>query len=430
MLNNELTSSWGRKKKKIISFPFIVVISYFIVEYGRPHDWLPPLRAAHPGILIFGLAILTMLVVRPTFNKSFFYILLFFLVMVIGVPFATNRFYAYSTTFGFATLIFGAILPIISYVNTYEKLRILIWLWILIHISLAIYGVLNNGVGVGYFIQDENDLCLAINIAIPYAIYMFMSVDSRKKKLILIVAIIMFLATVVSTLSRGGFIGLLAIGGMFWLKLPRKMAATIILIISVLVMWWATPSSYWEEMQTIESSTNKDDTGHERLYLWGVAWKMFLDNPIIGVGPSNFPYNNEFYESQEEKRMGRHIWGKASHSLYFTLLPELGLIGTFIFFYLVLLGIKERKTLRNKYQEIIQNNNVNEDDKNKLKFIRDMSIAIDIALVTFLVSGAFLTVLYYPHFWVLIAFSVITKSNFDKIVEKITAKDCDPLAAM
>jgi hypothetical protein len=45
-----------------------------------------------------------------------------------------------------------------------------------------------------------------------------------------------------------------------------------------------------------------------------------------------------------------------------------------------------------------------------------MTLAIDASLVGLLVSGAFITVLYYPHVWLLTAFSVVLRRGFDAAV--------------
>ena len=63
---------------------------------------------------------------------------------------------------------------------------------------------------------------------------------------------------------------------------------------------------------------------------------LFFDNPVMGVGQGNYPWHvGEIEEEMGVQWQTRSLSGRAAHSLYFTLLPELGLIGTLIYFLIV-----------------------------------------------------------------------------------------------
>ena len=80
---------------------------------------------------------------------------------------------------------------------------------------------------------------------------------------------------------------------------------------------------------------------------------MFLDNPILGVGQGNFPYVFQKYElkvtGSNEAFYGRSVAGRQAHSIYFTMLPELGIIGTCIFIGMIINTLKDLKTIKNRY---------------------------------------------------------------------------------
>jgi hypothetical protein len=59
-----------------------------------------------------------------------------------------------------------------------------------------------------------------------------------------------------------------------------------------------------------------------RLELWPAAWAMFLDRPLLGVGPDNFRYRYGDYA-------GLETWNTAIHAnnLYLELLADTGLLG-------------------------------------------------------------------------------------------------------
>ena len=62
---------------------------------------------------------------------------------------------------------------------------------------------------------------------------------------------------------------------------------------------------------------------------------MWKANPVFGVGQGNYNWNVHFYEDLNVT--GQSSGGRAAHSLYFTLLPELGLLGVTL--YVLILGV-------------------------------------------------------------------------------------------
>jgi O-antigen ligase len=117
-----------------------------------------------------------------------------------------------------------------------------------------------------------------------------------------------------------------------------------------------------------------------------------LDNPILGVGPGNIPWTIGQYEVVDDV-VERSLAGRAVHSLYYTLLAELGLFGIFVYGWLtvVLVG-----ACRNVMREP-------PDPNMRLDLYARAVIASGAAC---LVSGAFISVLYYPHLYFLLGIGV------------------------
>jgi probable O-glycosylation ligase (exosortase A-associated) len=412
------------RRQELSSIPFFLVMGYLFVDYGRPQDWVKVLEVLHPGVLVLGGGILALLFAkRPPIPKLGKYMMIFTLLMAIGIPGATNNFSAFNYTKNFALLIFGAALPIMVFVDSYRRMVILSKFWVAIHVPLAVYSILHKGVGIGSFLGDENDLCLVINMIIPYAFFLLLVSRSQLEKMLLLGSIAIFLLAVIASLSRGGFVGLTTVAFFIWLKLPRKILATVIVGMLALTFLAMAPDSYWNEMNTIKTADSENDTGHQRLYLWGIGWEMFLDNPVMGVGPGNYQYNNSQYSSEHEKGRGVHIWGKVAHSLYFTLLPELGILGVFVFVLLLVGGWKQRAAIRKYARRTLTRDGPPSEKATEVKMLSHLAMAMDVALVAYLVTGAFIAVLYYPHFWILTAFTVALKRVFDEVtVEQSSAQ--------
>jgi len=193
----------------------------------------------------------------------------------------------------------------------------------------------------------------------------------------------------------------------------------LLAVVAVLV----APSSYWDEVRSITEEGTSKGTGAERIYTWGVGWHMFLDNPVMGVGQGNFPYAFRKYEVEvghgEEGYHGRSVAGRAAHSIYFTMLPELGIVGTGIILLMVFHMFKDLKAINSrsgrsgprKYRRPNPLSNRN----------YALALGLEGGLISFLISGAFISVLYYPNVWVLMGFIASLKT--------ISSQETDPSSA-
>ena len=245
--------------------------------------------------------------------------------MVSWVPFANNNHWAFLTVKDL-TLYFFFYLGIITFVNTTGKMQKLILVWLGVHALLAINGMLHGGRGVGGWLGDENDFAMEMNVAIPFAFFLYQGTTAKGAKLLYLVLLGIFVLSSIATASRGGFLGLVAVGSFCWLYSPRKVWSLVLLTGVLLLVLVAAPQEYWDRMQTItDDSTMESGTAGQRMFTWGIGWEMFLANPVFGVGQGNFPWTVGEY-------LGGRTWqtkslaGRQAHSMYFTLLPELGLL--------------------------------------------------------------------------------------------------------
>jgi O-antigen ligase len=388
------------------SLPFVLILGYVLVDFGRPHNWVPILGYLRPGVIVLGGGILAMLIKRPAIPTLGKWVLAFLGLMMVLAPFAYNNRMAVVTTKDFALMTVGAILPIMCFVDTFERFRKLLRFWVWIHVPLALYSITHRGFGIGSFLADENDFAMAMNMAIPYA-FALLAVERgvvRRTCLFGALGILIFATTV--TMSRGGFVGLAAVLFMLSWRSPRKLLSMTLVVVMTVGLVTLAPAKYWDEVSTISTSTNENDTGYGRLYLWKIAWRMFLDNPVLGVGPANYQYNNFFYEEEKETSRGYHVWGRVAHSVYFTLLPEYGVVGTVLFFIIVIKGIMARRRTLRTCRSQLAREDLSPESREHFRFYQQMLAGMDGAIVTFMVTGAFIAVLYYPHLWLLTAFTV------------------------
>jgi O-antigen ligase len=386
---------------------FYLVLIALLLEFGRPQDLIPGLKMIPlPSMVdvLIGLSVLFAGKVSLATTQTKLWGGLLSL-MALHVPFATNNYWALMV-FKDMVLYFFLYLGITAYIDSTEKMRKLVAVWVGIHLVLAILGMQSAGQGVGGWLGDENDFCMEMNAAVPFAYFMLLGLKHKPSKVFYFTLLCIFIMTAMITLSRGGFIGLAAVGTYCWLKSSQKGRAVVLAGIVIIFMLIFAPEQYWEEMQTSTSDqTMTTGTGAERLYTWGIGWDMFLGNPLVGVGQGNFPWN--FNEFQGGERFNtRSLAGRAAHSMYFTLLPELGLMGAGMFFMMILSNYKTAGRVRFGAKRVTIAVPKDGKKENNIAFNVALSGALEAAMVGYLVSSVFIATLYYPTIWILTGFVV------------------------
>lgn len=401
-------------------FGFVLVVFAMLFEFGRPQDFLPPLKIIpFPSVIDASIALAVIFSGRASLSnmqsKLWMGLLAF---MALWVPFANNTFHAFSQLKDLS-LYFFFYLGILTFVNTTGKMQKLILVWLGVHALLAINGMLHGGRGVGGWLGDENDFAMEMNVAVPFAFFLYQGTKGKGTKLLYLALLGIFVLSSIATASRGGFLGLLAVGSFCWFYSPRKILSLVLLIGVLLLVLVAAPQEYWDRMQTItDDSTMESGTAGQRMFTWGIGWEMFLANPVFGVGQGNFPWTIGEY-------LGGRTWqtkslaGRQAHSLYFTLLPELGLLGAVIFGSMIFLNYQDvrychrigmRKHLPHRHEVIAV-----DADLEKAAWFGNAILG---ALVGYLVTSTFISTLYYPTFWILTGLAVALRNTTERYSKK------------
>jgi probable O-glycosylation ligase (exosortase A-associated) len=393
--------------------PFWLTVLYLAFEYGRPQNSFPAVGYLHlPGVVTVSLALALLTSGHVDLSNIQTKLFIVFLgLMAALVPFAVNNYWALYTTLAMLIL-FIDYLAIVNFVDSFQKFQFIINAWIGFHVYLAIIVIIKKGTGIGGFFGDENDVALVLNMIIPFSFFLALEAKTQSKRIWFLVITGIFLVAIAATSSRGGFIGLVAVGLYCWLRSPRKLMSAMAVLLLIFTILQFAPKGYWDEMDTI--TTDTDDpygTGQGRIYAWKAGWRMFLDYPILGVGPGNFPWNFQDYEPAggfggHDGMEGQLHGGRAAHSLYLTVIPELGTVGTILFAWLVLSSLRDLRFMRKRIREQPQQS---ADDRYFRERVRYLTLALGGSLAGFLVSGTFLSVLYYPNFWIWMALVVALK---------------------
>ncbi len=182
--------------------------------------------------------------------------------------------------------------------------------------------------------------------------------------------------------------------------------ALILAIMAVLIVLIFAPQSYFDRMKTMKSYQS-DGSAQGRIDAWKASIRMAIDHPLLGVGPGNFTPMYISRYRPEGSDIGIGSFFTAAHSLYFQTLAELGFPGLFVVVAIIFSNILSNRRVKKKIMP-----NSREDE---------LLTYFTMSWVGYAVTAAFLTVLYYPHIFVLSALNVLARNNI--LGEKETLSD-------
>jgi O-antigen ligase len=376
-------------------FAFWMLAFFMFLEYLRP-----------PVIVQFKLQMLIVVVLpvmwltsrdRP-WTPILTCQLLFFAWCVKALPIASNWFNVYFTS----RVMFGNIAIALAFTwvgSNLRDLRRLLWLWLALMSYQAVWALGHGGKGTGGFLGDENDLALACGTALPFALAGFERMRGLTRWALGSVAVLCLLG-IVASFSRGGFVGLVLCLGYLFVSSRQKVRSLLAVAAGILIVFSFASQEYIDEMKTIQDTD--EGTAKGRKFLWTSAYNMWLDNPILGVGASNAPLLIGRYQPTNftGREYNERDWsGLALHSAWFTLLSEHGIVGVVIF--ASMLGI-QFTTIRRLRRDVRKRSDVPDDLRRQTE---TMAIGVNAAIISFVGSATFLSVLYYPYLWYFTAFA-------------------------
>lgn len=238
-------------------------------------------------------------------------------------------------------------------------------------------------VGIGGWFHDSGEFGIQMVIFFVLSSYMLASFWGRwnwGKRLLFAVLPLTAAIAVLGTSSRGAQLGLVAAVGFMVLQ-TRSIKAITAAAGAGLVVLLLLPQ---QQVQRFEEA-GEDRTSQTRITLWEDGLEIMNRHPLIGVGYDNWlPYYR--------KRYGGSL---VPHNIFVEAGAELGYPGLVVFLLLAGATFRLNWKTRRMTRWFVDSDG----------FLRNMSLGLDAALVGYLVCGLFVTVLYYPFFWINFAMS-------------------------
>jgi len=336
--------------------PFWGLILYWAWMLVRPQErflglggTLPLERILAVGVIISLLVHYKLLKQRNlNFNPPTRILLAFLVVNYLSIPFAVWRSGALLTANDFARTIAFYLLAI-NLIDTERKLRVFLWTYVACMAWTAIDSLFLYGL-TPYYAQgiqrlvsgtetfgDPNATGFNLVMVIPF-VFFLMQTGKTWQRLVLIAATVLFAHCVVLTASRAAASLLLIVFAIAAVQSSRRVVLIPAAVLMFALVWSQLPAQYRQRYISIatfvedpnsaaSSEVSEDESAYGRVVGFMVAWQMFLDHPLLGVGAGDFPA--AFYGLNYSYK-GFKGWHQP-HNMLAQVLSELGLFGTITF---------------------------------------------------------------------------------------------------
>ena len=247
-------------------------------------------------------------------------------------------------------------------------------------------------------IGEPNRYAQILLVLLPIAFFLARSAGSRRSRLLIAACGALILAGTVLTYSRGGFVTLvvmtaiLALTRVIRLRTLVAAGAVLFVLVFALAPGFVLRMASLQEAPGLLEGTDSDseDVMRSRLTEMLSAFSVFVDHPLVGVGPGQYsPVYSEKYMSDPDIAYKVIDRPRRAHNLYFELAAETGILGLVTFLSLVaVVQIRLWRSWR-RFRESRED-------------LAGLALGFFVAIWGYLVSAVFLHLSYQRYYWLLL----------------------------
>lgn len=218
------------------------------------------------------------------------------------------------------------------------------------------HGTVEGRAAWNYIYSNPNDFAALCLLPLSLSIGMLFSERARWVRYCSAAGAVLLPFVILLSQSRGAFLALtvLAVVVLKGQKIGRgkllMLAGAAAVVIAI-----AAPSSVWQRLDTLTQVTSEkaaakaqdEGSARQRLEIWKVAWTIFRENPITGVGVG--AYSDAHYVYSKRPVFNPTALGaRDAHSTYLRLLAETGVVGFTLFFGMVGVTVADAERTRRR----------------------------------------------------------------------------------
>jgi O-antigen ligase len=255
----------------------------------------------------------------------------------------------------------------------------------------------------GLYFYDSNDLGVVLTAGIPLCLVLLQN-SGKIGKATSGLILLGIGASLARSGSRGGFLGLLAVGiALFFLlrnvSVLKRVGAVVVLAAGLFAM---APAGYWSQMESMTEPTDDYNwtSPYGRKAVAERGMNYMLDHPVVGVGVGNFQRAEGLLAEESIVRAQSNLpyrWS-AAHNSFVQAGAELGIPGLLLFCSLVFGSILGMARLRKRLPRSWGRRG------GEHGFLYDLATYLPVSMVGFAVAGFFVSFAYHDVLYVLIVF--------------------------
>lgn len=395
--NLQLGAIWRFYWRQPLSFKMLTF--YLLFEYVRPQTIYPVLDVLPWATVCLGGALAAALFdgrLLKRGSSADLWLVLYTAVILLSSSLGFRPEESYSEFYIFAVWLIAYLL-ITRVVDTEERFFVFMGLFMLFSLKMsqhATRGLIGRGFsfeawgasGAPGWFQNSGEMAIQMAIFGPIAFYFYLAVRSRLKRIesrwkyyVVLAMPVTALLAVLASSSRGGQIAAVGVV-LYMLWRSRNLAKGLALGIVVGGLGWLGLPA---EQRARFTEMGDDQTSQTRLLLWEDAIEVTNRHPVLGIGYEAWmPYYIYSYGSIRSRP-------QVVHNIFLQASSELGYTGFFVLLMMIFWTFRMNSRTRRRMKRLPDGD-----------YLYYMSLGLDAGLVGFMVAGFFVTVLYYPFFWV------------------------------
>lgn len=387
---------------------------YIFIEYIRPHGMYPVLDFLPWGQLSIILTVLSIFVLGYKLNEfgvmDKMFIVISLVVVLSGIfawsPAASIKYWSTYTSW------FLMYFCIVLILNTPNRAFIFIIFFLLINFKLSEHGSRSfamrgfsfahwglTGPPGWFHNSGEFSMQMVVVFSMSWSIILASKkyIENSKRWLLLLM---LFPGTavlsVIGSSSRGGQLALMAIILFLFFKGKNFVRKILFLAVAIYLMLQILPEAQLERFNTM----GDDQTSQLRLTHWQNAQQVIKNNPF-GIGYYNWEY---YYPAHFDVIKYEEI-----HNTVLQVFVELGYHGGILFLLMIIAAfILNIRTIRE----------MDRIDKAEAVAMAAIARGVNLGLLGTFVSALFMSVLFYPIFWLAFALTSASRHISKRIVDE------------
>lgn len=390
------TLKWFRRQ----SLGYWIACLYIFLEYVRPQAMYPVLTSLPWSMYVLVTGVLVLLFKehpRRPWNIADTGLLVYSLVLLASIPLAYRP--SVALTFDSLNYYFSWVIGywlISTVVTTRGRFIFFLLLFFAWNLKMAQHAARSwAAVGFGFdqfivgapgWFHNSGEMGIAMVMFLPLSITLLLALKGSWptwKKLAWLALPGSALVAIAASASRGAQVALAVVGFWFLLRSRYKVRGALVAVLGLLALYAMLPERQRDRL----GAMGEDQTSQQRITYWRNGIVMMKRHPLLGVGYKNWvPYYRDHFEGRVQ----------VSHNIFIQAGSELGFTGLGAFLFLIAATLAINGQTRKQLTKA-------EGKKAPLIWVAH---GFDSAMIGYLVAGSFVTVLYYPFFWINLAMSV------------------------